>query len=93
MTKEQKVKIQEFIKNNNLTFKEGTRNTDSVILSGYSLYLGIKTAKELEKVIDAALPDADCDYYEELDRVFSYASENNYGKWWETETAIKTYKF
>lgn len=93
MTKAQKTKLEDFIKNNNLTFTEGRRNTDSVILSGYGLFIGVKNAHDLEKVIDLVLPAAHYDYFSELRRVFQYANENAYDRWWESEIAKNTYKF
>jgi len=93
MTKAQKVQLENFIKNNNLTFTEGKRNTDSVILSGYALYIGMKNAHDLEKVIDLVCKEAHYDYFSELRRVFQYANENAYDRWWESEVAKNTYKF
>jgi len=85
-------KIEKFITDNGLQFVEGTRNSDSTILSGYALHLGIKEVEILTKAIDNVLPDAD-DYYSELDRVFKYAQKNNYGKYWKTKVAKETYVF
>ncbi len=93
MTKKQKIEIEKFIKENNLTFEYGSRNTDSVVLSGYSLYLGVNDVDKVIEVIDKVLPDADEDYSPELERVFEYAGANNYGKWWNSEEAKKEYKF
>jgi len=93
MTKEQKTKIEEFIKNNKLTFEEGKRNTDSVALSGYALSIGFKKHHDLEKVIDVLCPKAHWEYSKELERVFKYASDNNYGNWWDTQEAKNSYKF
>ncbi len=95
MTKQRITKIEEFIKNNNLQFTEGRRNTDSVALSGYALYVGL-TEKDLSKLTDIVyetLPDCDAYTDDELARVFEFAKANNYGKWWEGEEAKKQYKF
>lgn len=85
--------IKKFIKDNKLTFKEGTRNSDSVILSGYSLSLQVRDSEIVKQAIDEILPNADANYKEELDRVFSYAKANNYGSWWNTANAEKQYIF
>lgn len=87
MTKAQKTKIEDFIKNNKLTFEKGQRNTDSVSLSGYVLSLGVKNTHDLEKIIDVLCPKADWEYGKELERVFKYASDNNYGNWWDSQEA------
>ena len=93
MTKAQKTKIEDFIKNNFLTFEKGKRNTDSVALSGYVLSLGINNHHDLEKIIDVLCPKADWEYGKELERVFKYASDNNYGSWWASTAAKNSYKF
>ncbi len=86
-------KLEQFIKDNGLTFKKGNRNADSVVLSGYALHLGVSDVSEVKKAIDIALAGKDPDYSEELSRVFDYAVNNNYGKWWETSSAKSSYKF
>ena len=88
----QKNKLEEFIKNNNITFEKGRRNTDSVALSGYALSLGMNTVGDLEKLIDVLCPKADWEYSRELERVFKYASDNNYGNWWDSQEAKNSYK-
>lgn len=86
--------LEQFIKNNNLTFEEGKRNTDSVILSGYALYIGESDVVVLMDAIDnAASETANIDYHEELERVFDYADANDYGAWWKKPGAKTMYKF
>lgn len=91
MTTEQKLEL--FIENNNLTFQEGTRNTDSVVISGYALHLGVTEVDTIIDAIKKQLVDKNPDYHDELPFVFSFAQKNNYGKWWEKPVAKKTYKF
>lgn len=88
--------LEQFIKNNNLTFEEGKRNTDSVILSGYALHIGESDWTILSDAIDATISGkADENYHEELERVFDYAdaNDNNYGAWWNKPGAKTMYKF
>lgn len=93
MTKGQKAKIEQFIKENKLEFINGRRNSDSVVISGYALSIGINNVYQLEKIIDETLPAADYEYNEELYRVFAFASANNYDKWWSTQEAKNSWKF
>lgn len=91
---ENQQKLENFIKNNNLTFEEGQRNTDSVVLSGYALFIGETDWTVLVEAIDeVASETCDCDYHEELERVFDYAEANNYGNWWKNKKNTKAYKF
>lgn len=85
-------KINKFIIDNGLSFKEGSRNYDSTILSGYALSLGAKNTSIMRKCIDTTCVDSD-DYYSELDRVFSYAKRRDYGKFWSTPEAKDKYIF
>lgn len=84
-------KIKEFIKDNNLSFEEGNRNTTVVILIGYAQHLGLT-----EEELDAELEEQyDEDYFiaEEVTRLFDYCKARNYKKYWATEEAKKKYKF
>jgi len=86
-------KLEQFIRDNNLRFTEGQRNSDAVKLSGYALHLGVLDVNLLLDIVENTCEDCNIDYREELDRVFDYAKYNNYGKWWSTEAAKKQYKF
>lgn len=82
-----------FIKNNGLTFGDGRRNSDFVIISGYSLYLDIDEVDQVEEAIEEALSlPLDADVSGELYRVFEYAYDNNYGVWWTNPHNTKGYK-
>ena len=82
-----------FIKANKLKFQEGRRNSDSVILSGYALYLGIEDVEDIKTAIESTLKDYDSDYAKELEKVFSYAQDHNYESFWETDESKKLYIF
>jgi hypothetical protein len=86
-------KLEQFIKNNNLTFAEGSRNTDAVVISGYALHIGVKNVSEIENVIEKSVSTRGWEYAVELQRVFDYAQYNNYGDWWTMEGAKTMYKF
>ena len=72
--------LKNFIKHNNLTFMEGRRNSDLVMLCGYSLYLGAEK-KDVETVLEEKLND-DAELVSEFNFVYPYAKKNNYGDWW-----------
>ena len=73
-------KLKNFIKHNNLTFMEGCRNSDLVILCGYSLYLGAEK-EDVETVLEEKL-NIDSGLVSEFNSVYPYAKKNNYGDWW-----------
>lgn len=79
-------KLEKFIKNNKLEFVEGRRNNDITILSGFACYIDA-TEEELKKAIK--IPSLD----KEIERVFDYAKENDYGDWWTEDAARIEYKF
>ena len=84
--------LKNFIKHNSLTFMEGCRNTDLVVLCGYSLHLGaekkdVETALKEKLKIDPVLVS-------EFNSVYPYAKKNNYGDWWnnpKNKNAINAY--
>ena len=83
--------IKKFIKENNITFNEGERNSSTVVIIGYAQHLGLNETqlkKELSKEIKA-----DKFIKEEVERLFDYCSSNNYGDWWNTKAAKSQYKF
>ena len=83
--------IKEFIKNNNITFNEGERNSSVVVCIGYAQHLGLNEAqlkKELAKEIKE-----DKFIKEEISRLFDYCKSNNYAKYWKTKSAKSEYKF
>ena len=72
--------LKNFIKYNSLTFIEGRRNSDLVMLCGYSLHLGAEK-KDVETVLEEKL-SVDAELVSEFNFVYSYAKKNNYGDWW-----------
>ena len=89
-------KLKTFIKDNNLSFKEGQRNTNATILCGYALFIGVEDLELIEDAIEQVFTFEvweDGELQDEIDRVFNYTKFNNYGKWWEKPEATKMYKF
>ena len=87
-------KLKKFIQDNGLTFEEGQRNRDSVIISGYALYLGVQDPGIIENLLEEEYPDvADGELFDEIERVFAYAKLKNYEKFWYREEAKTMYKF
>lgn len=87
-----KEKLEKFIKDNNLKFEVGTRNSDSTVISGYALHLGVRDTEPIIEAIESTLKST-ADYEGELDRVFNYALRAGYGKFWKTKDAKKLYIF
>lgn len=88
MTKKQKLIA--FIKNNQLEFTAGRRNSDLVVLCGYGLFIGA-TKGIVHSSIPVKLRTSDLE--EELGRVYAYAHSHDYGKWWKDDKAKELYKF
>lgn len=90
--------IIEFIKNNDLKFTAGRRNTDLVLLCGFVDYLcehvshvdlfydlanEIETNKELKLIFSDWISSyGELAAYDEIDRVWRFAAEASYGVWW-----------
>jgi hypothetical protein len=83
--------IKEFIKNNNLTFEEGCRNTHVTIIIGYAQYLGL-TEEELDEELSEQY-DKDSFIAEEVTRLFDYCKSRDYKQYWKSDVAKATYKF
>jgi hypothetical protein len=92
---ERKELLVDFIVNNKLDFDGGDSsvNSESCILSGYGLHIGVEDIDELEEAIEQAEAIHPGMYYDELVRVFNYAIANDYGAYWVTEQAKRLYKF
>lgn len=88
MMKEQ---IKEFIENNKLSFYEGERNQNLTVICGYGLHIGIKDFMDVYEGIPERYLSTEL--YDECQRVFRYAQENNYQNWWKSTTAKNTWKF
>ena len=77
-----KEKLEKFIKDNNLTFEIGERNTNLTVLCGYSLYLTDNNDGD-EDLIYNSIPT---EYHseelrEEFNRVYDFAYYADYGDW------------
>lgn len=81
--------INKFIKDNNLTFSNGNRNTPLLPLVGFSLYKGI-TLKELTDCLDEI---ADKETIKESERLYNYGKNRNYGEFFKKETTKQTYVY
>jgi hypothetical protein len=88
-----KEKLIKFIKDNELNFNTSGSGLNSacVIISGYALHLGVTNATDIETAILDMFPKFSG--FDELERVFNYASDNNYGKFWSLPKAKEMYKF
>ena len=86
-------KIEQFIKDNNLDFSgEGSSlNSNCVIIAGYACHLDIGYYPDLERIFTNTELSSEAKI--ELERVFDYAWENDYGDFWETDEAKGMYKF
>lgn len=83
-------KIKKFIKDNKLDFsKEGSAlNSNCTILAGYALHLGLQL-HDVDPGEDI-IPD---DAWDEFERVFGYAEDNDYGAYWTSKDAKERYIF
>lgn len=84
-------KIIQFIKNNNLEFEEGTRNSTIIILIGYSQYLEMNQEELEEELEDIIIEDNFVK--EEIERLWGYCKIKKYKDFWKTETAKDQYEF
>lgn len=83
--------MKDFIKNNKLSFKTGSRNSTVTTLVGYSQHLGL-TMSELKTELTSQI-NKDIFIAQEIERLWSYCSSRNYGNWWKTADAKLMYKF
>lgn len=88
-------KLRKFIIDNKLDFSQEGSALNSVCctISGFALFIGVTSYHEIEEVIDKLDENASGWYEEELDRVFDFAQNNNYGNWWYTPYAKEQYIF
>lgn len=69
--------LQKFIFDNKLNFKDGYRNTPAAVISGFALSIGATEDEVIE-----AVGKVNTVTFNELLRVFRYASSKNYGDNW-----------
>ena len=79
-----------FIEENKLEFTEGRRNSDLVVLCGYSLFINADKTETCDSIFKELRT---ADLGTELDRVYEYAKKNNYGEFWRLPEAKEKYKF
>lgn len=82
-------KIENFIKNNKLKFTKGRRNSDLVIICGYAQHLDA-TLDDLHDVLHSYYSE-DSELEDEAIRVWVYAEDNDYYKWWRKPANTKEY--
>jgi len=88
-------KLKTFIKENNLSFNEGERNSNIVILCGFALF-NENILEECKEVIPKEFIDTlkkETNVFQEIERVYYYADSRNYKKYWGTAMAQAQYKF
>tara|TARA_R110000782_G_scaffold113397_9_gene203419 strand:+ start:891 stop:1202 length:312 start_codon:yes stop_codon:yes gene_type:complete len=100
-TEEKTAKLTQFIVDNELNFDDtgSGLNGACVILCGYALHIDPEEKIDASDVVNAVdksfikIPKGRDQYMNEIDRVFYYAENNNYGEWWKSPDASKQYKF
>ena len=90
-----KEQLIEFIENNKLNFNTSGSGLNSAccILSGYALYLGAVNPTALKEAVQELFPKSVGKFEKELERVFYYAEDNEYHKFWKTTDAKLQYVF
>lgn len=86
-----KESIKNFIKDNELLFTEGRRNSDSTILAGYALHIEVLTAAFVNEILNEVINDYN--YNSEFTKVFHFAKTHHYEVFWLSRDAKKQYKF
>lgn len=83
--------IEKFIKENKLSFKEGSRNSTVTIIIGYGQFLGLSKDKLKEEVAKQILRDNHISV--EIDRLYRYCEDRKYKDFWQTKEAKSLYNF
>jgi len=88
---ERKDKLIQFIKDNEIEFREGNRNTPATILAGFSKHLGFKDWADVSEFLyESEELELDPISENEMDRVLKYVyegTEKDYALFWKTEQA------
>ena len=88
-------RLVKFIKDNYLSF-EGVGgsdlNSDCVVISGFALHIGAGES-DIKRAIYEAKGTKKRNFIEELERVYTFAENNNYGYNWTTPEYKRMYKF
>lgn len=82
--------LEKFIKENELTFEEGSRNSNATIICGFATFIEAELSDVLLSIPEKNRTE---DLNIELERVFNYAFTNGYGKFWLKEQAKEQYIF
>lgn len=90
-------KLEKFIKENELKFN-GTGsalNSSCTIIAGFADHCGVTDASDILEAIQEATEGEDISSAVslEISRVFDFAYTYNYGNWWKSAEAKRTYKF
>jgi hypothetical protein len=87
-----KEKLIKFIKDNKLNFDTSGSGLNSacVIISGYALFIEA-SLDDITEAVEELFPESV--FVDELSRVFDYAEDNNYEKFWSLPKAKEMYKF
>lgn len=85
-------KIIKFIKDNKLDFEStgSGLNSNCTILSGYALHLDLSFEDLCDELAETPLSR---NATEELERVFDYAKDHDYGEYWTSKDAKERYVF
>ena len=94
MEKETK-ELVNFIIENNLNFNGSGSGLNGmcVVLAGYALHIGYTSPGPLKEAVHEVFPKSVGNFEKELERVFEFAENANYGKFWKTEEAKLMYTF
>ena len=96
--------VKKFIEDNKLTFEVGSRNSEATILCGFINYLNeVENDSEdmeyfsihnlLDLLNKISNIEVTTELEEEIEKVFKYAENNDYGKWWTKRKAHSQYIF
>lgn len=75
-----KEKLEKFIKDNDLTFVKGYRNSELVVICGYAQYIEM-TGDDLADILKPYFKK-DAELELEFNRVWDYTYTYSYSKWW-----------
>lgn len=83
--------IDKFITENNITFKDGERNHNTVVCIGFAQHLGLSKDKLKEELAKQIVKDRFIET--EIDRLYRYCEDRKYKDFWSKPEAKKLYKF
>ena len=83
--------MRDFINENSITFEQGERNTNCVVLVGYAQHKGLTELQLIEELKEEIKDDSFIE--DEVKRLWNYCENKNYSKFWESEEAKMQYTF